>query len=427
MSEIAAKRIFIASCGFLLSMVGFAYGVAVERYQIWPYSVVHESIRLIRDLREFGEPIPPGRRVPAPAEASRELFTVHEPGRVLPGYYAIVGWDDARQRYAAWLYDHRGERRHTWVFNYDALDPDGPWNGEDHPHPFHLLRDGSVLVAFDSGDVMARLDACSEPVWIKSGIYHHSLSRTDDGSFWTWRGDGTPYGHYHYAENFDADTGDTIREIGLIEDVIAKHNDAAIAFGFRQDFPFRRFERDPVFLAANDMFHPNDVEALSDGLAPLFPMFEAGDLLMSFRTANLVVVIDADEHYVKWSARGPWISQHDPDFTSDGKISVYNNNLGRGRSEIVKIDPATRAVSNELSKGDARFYSEFMGKHQYLPNGNILIAVPGEGRVLEVTADGGNVMEFNNVAARTPGYNDHIENAMWVPADYFDEFPRCVD
>jgi len=311
------------------------------------------------------------------------------------------------------------------LIDYYALDPDGPSNGSDNPHPFYVLRDGSIIAGFDKGDVMVRLDACGEPIWTKDGIFHHALSRAEDGSFWAWRGQGTAIGHYHYLENFDAGTGEKIREIGLIEDIIAGMGPSSVLFGVRPDFPFESFERDPDNQLETDLFHPNDVDVLDSNMAPMFPMFDEGNLLLSFRTTNLIAVVDPDDRRVIWWNHGPWVGQHDPDFTSDGKISVYNNNTGRGRSEIIKIDPITRDVSNELFHGEASFQSEFMGKHQYLPNGNVLIVVPGEGRILEVTDDGGQVMEFNNLSSYSLDYNEHVQNGMWVPSDYFQTVPQC--
>ena len=37
--------------------------------------------------------------------------------------------------------------------------------------------------------------------------------------------------------------------------------------------------------------------------------------------------------------------------------------------------------------GEEPFYSEILGDHEYLSNGNVLVT-PGDGRVLEYTADG---------------------------------------
>ncbi len=63
---------------------------------------------------------------------------------------------------------------------------------------------------------------------------------------------------------------------------------------------------------------------------------------------------------------------------------------------------------------------------KYLPNGNVLIVVPGEGRVLEVTGDGGKVMEFNNLSSFSLDYNEHVDNGMWVSSDYFQSMPQCA-
>jgi arylsulfotransferase ASST len=115
--------------------------------------------------------------------------------------------------------------------------------------------------------------------------------------------------------------------------------------------------------------------------------FEAGDLLISLRTIDLVAVVDPDDYRVKWWSNGPWIGQHDPDFASDGTISVYNN-TGRGR---------------------------------------VLIAVPGEGRAIEVSADGRLLMEFNNLSRAGTSYNEYIEEARWVASDYFPAVPSCTN
>lgn len=127
----------------------------------------------------------------------------------------------------------------------------------------------------------------------------------------------------------------------------------------------------------------------------------------------------------KWASYGAWLAQHDPDFTPDGQISVYNNNFPRGWSEIVWIDPQARAVTTPLAAGGVRFYSKRMGEHQYLPNGNVLIVVPEEGRVLELTANGDLVMEYNNLSHVGPDYSAHVENGVWLPADHFEALPGC--
>ena len=120
---------------------------------------------------------------------------------------------------------------------------------------------------------------------------------------------------------------------------------------------------------------------------------------------------------------GPWIGQHDPDFGQDGRISVFNNNTGRSLSNIVFVDPNPMMVNVSPSEVSKESYSPEMGKHQILPNENILITVPHEGRVLEIKQSGELVFEFNNTF--TESLNATVANAVWLPNDYFTKVPSC--
>ena len=425
MSERLSKIAFFSSVLFLLAAGTFIYGVAIGNYKIWPHEKLEEVAYVITSFMKWGEFVPKGRRVVAPPDASRETFTIHTPALVSGGHYVFLGWDHNSARYAAWLYDAKGELLHTWHVDYSALDPDGPLNNRDNPHAFHVLSDGSIIVGFDHGDIMVRLNTCSQPVWIKRGIFHHSLEPAEAGRLWTWRGEGTAYGHYNYMEQFDAETGEAVDELALVEDIMMNMGPDSAIFGVRPDHPFERFERTPENKIEVDLFHPNDVEELSPRLAPAFPMFEAGDLLLSFRTLHLVMVVDPDDYRVKWWSHGPWRFQHDPDFTNDGKISVFSNNTGTDRSEILKIDPKTREITNPFYMGDFHFSTSARGKHQYLNNGNILVIIPGEGRAVELSSDGNKVLEFNNISPDWKNYNEDVVNGLWLEPGYFTTLPKC--
>lgn len=430
MTEVLAKRIFGTSLAFLLAAALFLYGWSVERFHLWPHDLMQSIHSAASSIKRFGKIIPDGRRVPANPDFSRQTFTVHDPDRMIDGNYVFVGWDDQASSYAAWLYDNQGKRLHTWLLNYADFADDADTNVPG-PHGFQVLRDGSVIANFDKGNTMVRLDACSKPLWTSLGTYHHSIAVADDGSMWTWRGeDGTAYGNYQYLHQFDPDTGKTLKEIGLVEDIIKPTGQASIAFGTGPDYPFKKFEkgRDTEgSMGPMDIFHPNDIDILKSDIAHMFPMFEAGDLLISIRNRNLVAVMDPDNYRIKWKRKGPWTGQHDPDFIADGKISVYDNNTGYKRSEVLTIDPSTNEVSSPLLNGNATFYSPFMGKHQYIPNGNILIVVPAEGRIIEVSPDGNYVMEFNNISADAPDYNEHVSNGTWIPPNFFVAPLNCSD
>ena len=212
-----------------------------------------------------------------------------------------------------------------------------------------------------------------------------------------------------------------MQEIDFINEVVRTQGEESFIFSVRPDREILKHKKDPPI--EQDIFHTNDIEVLSSELADIFEEFSAGDLLLSFRNLNLISVLDPNSKRIKWWSHGPWLYQHDPDFTIDGKISVFSNNSERGRSEILLIDPVTKKVSNNLFYGNLNFYTHSMGKHTYLPNGNILIISPGKGRAIEVTPTGDKVLEFNNVIKE--GYNAHLGNGVWLPANFFIKTPHC--
>ena len=64
---------------------------------------------------------------------------------------------------------------------------------------------------------------------------------------------------------------------------------------------------------------------LSASMADQYPLFDAGDLVVSLRHIDAVFVLDPGTREVKWSAHEPFMRQHDPDFIGEGWISVFDN------------------------------------------------------------------------------------------------------
>ena len=338
------------------------------------------------------------------------------------GYLAIMQWNHSKKEYGVRLLESRsGNQVHYWPIDYDMLDPDGPRNGHGQPHGLSVYSDGSIVVNFDLGDAIARLDECGNPLWVRQGVFHHLISQDDDGSLWTWEGENTSKGQFQFIVNLDADTGNVIRKISLVDDTIRKHN-LWDEFQLEKDFKFRHFDYDPD--KKHDRFHPNDVEPLPERLADKFPQFNSGDLLVSFRNIDAVAVIDRNTANVKWINSGPWRRQHDPDFGEDGNITVFNNLAKRGvSSNILSIDPDSGTVTNNFNGGNPSFYTSNMGVHQVKPNGHTLIVSSGEGRVIEVDEEGEIHFEyFNIVNEKSLG---HVQNALWLDHDFFQSIPAC--
>ena len=174
-----------------------------------------------------------------------------------------------------------------------------------------------------------------------------------------------------------------------------------------------------------DLTHLNDIEILSKSDAAAFPLFEAGDMMLSLRNLNLVMVVDPATETVRWAQTGPWIRQHDPDFLPDGRIMVFDNRRdesGRqvfGGSRILVIDPVTREVETFYEGSEeAPFFSNVKGKQQFLANGDVLITEAETGRAFEVTPDGRIVWSY--ISRFDDDHAAKISEAVRYPENYAD-------
>jgi Arylsulfotransferase (ASST) len=275
-------------------------------------------------------------------------------------------------------------------------------------HGAVLLPGGDVVFNFDAMG-MARLDRCGEVVWRLPLMTHHSVTLDERGHFWVpsrrliggaegarFPGLTPPFLEDSILEV--SPDGQVLREISLLGAIYdSRYEGVLFANGVAA-----------TSLASDDPLHANHVEPLPSALAGAFPLFEAGDVLVSMRNVNLVMVLDGRTARVRWAKNGPWVRQHDPHFLPDGRIAVYDNRRFPSAgpdaaggpalaSRILAIDPRTDRVT-VLYEGtlDRPFYADSQGKHQFLPNGNILVTEPRAGRAFEVTAGGEIVWEFVN-------------------------------
>lgn len=410
-------KFFSIACGIILFFgLAWTFGFSVANTKSFPTHQINRALEITESLLTYGEVVPAKRRMLAPKNAARTPFTTHQPEAAIgSGHYAVMGWNDTAKRYGVWLYSATGEMVHEWPIDLALL------GGikENSPHGMTVLKDGSVAFTIGWSNTMARIDACGTPLWKLDGAYHHSLDLTDDGGLWTWLGARDPHSPLQWIVEVDALTGRERRRIDVAE--LVRHSQQSATL---MSFPSDR-TIDFRYSTLKDPFHPNDVEVLREDMAAAFPMFEAGDLLISLKTLDMIAVI-APTGEVKFSRYGPWRVQHDPDFQADGTITVFNNNKDRRASDIVSVDPSTGGIKSLTPRLKAPFYTGFRGKHQILPNGNILLTIPEQGQVLEVVpADQSIAVEINNISAFSSDFNEDTPNGIWLPADFFTKSPEC--
>lgn len=330
---------------------------------------------------------PPGRFRPveAPfAERRTARPLVYSRDKERNDAFVIVGaFEFEEGLHGALLIDRKGEVLHRW-----PIPPGAARRGvfrEDYrvfPHGFALARDGSAVVAFDNGERLIRIDACGRLLWRRNGGFHHVAvadpERADEA--WAFRVDA--------PMRFALATGEEIE--GFRMPRVEAANPELDLFGVRQKDAYDES------VAASDPVHFNDVDPLPAALAPAFPMFSAGDLLVSARSLNLVFVVDRKTRKVKWHANGYWRRQHDPDWGRDGRIYVFNNNMNRGPSSIVAIDPATNEFATVVDGARYGLYTNIRGKQQWSPDGRVVLAVSQQGRAVEIDESGEIAFEFLN-------------------------------
>lgn len=342
-----------------------------------------------------------------------EGITVHDATRAYAGYTVIQGvFDEGVQ---VRLLDMQGHRLHTWNIDYFAIWPEPPPYLEPgnvpntvfdyHSQGMSLLRDGSIVVSLGNLGAV-KLDKCSRPLWTVNRATHHVVTAAPDGGFWL-------AGNRSLADVDDSlVTGGVSREslgssLGRFENLLIKvdaHGKVTREFSVLTSLIAGHYLNevsDSMLIDSTDPTHVNDIELVTPALASKIPGIEPGDLLVSIRQMHLLAIFDVDDGSVLWASSGPWIRQHDPDIGPEGNIVVFDNGDGHipfspfGGSSLVELDPSTRAFALLYPKvPEQRFFTDIMGAHQLLPNGNRLVIESRRGRAFEIAPDGGTVWEL---------------------------------
>ncbi len=299
-----------------------------------------------------------------------------------------------------------GELVARWPISYSQLaadvdhirnKPTNDWNVETHGAV--MTSDGSVVFNLDH-IALVKLDQCGRRLWRVDQPTHHAVTEADDGGFWApfaqnfYEGEVSPSALFKAPVSIDgallaSADGRVLRTLSAL-DVFIKNDRIGLLTitGTMNPSPMVGTRPD----IKREVFHLNDVEALPAALASDFPQFSPGDLLLSFRNRNLVMVIDPATLAIKWERIGPWVRQHDADWVRGGKIVVFDNNRDGssdgsvlGGSRIIAVDPRTQDYDVLYGAGAAQhFYAIRRGKQQVLDTGHLFITNAERGHVFEV-------------------------------------------
>jgi hypothetical protein len=316
------------------------------------------------------------------------------------------------------LINMRGETVHQWYTPFKTV-----WydllprlrvplkESEVYFNDGHLYPNGDLLVLVEGpGNArrlaesygLVKLDKESRVLWKYTAGCHHGFDVGEDGTIYALTYDFVkelPPGMEYIPTPCIVDCVDVISSDGKLVkrlpllDAFRNSPFAALLSTLEKPWLFRDLTPPDAPMQAaqdemrrRDVLHTNTVKVLSRALAPKFPAFKAGQLLISPRHLDALAVLDPDSGKVVWGARGPWHAQHDPSFLDNGHLLLFDN-LGSPRgARVLEYDPQTQAFPwSYPDDNGTRFFSRIRGATQRLANGNTLIVNSGEGELFEVT------------------------------------------
>lgn len=378
--------------------------------------------------------------ITAPFETGGAL--VHNRARVQEGLTLMTYYDGAVEEYAAQLIDMDGKQLHQWRIPF-ATHPDlvvakdvniALSKRHKFIHGYHVDAEGNLLVVLEITSLL-KLNKDSELLWKVDLPVHHSLDVAEDGTIWVLsrrtqvRATETrPYmlvPHWEDQVIQLSQDGEVLQTFSVLDSIFNSDYQGILYTG-----------TDPrkSLVKHEDPLHTNDIDIFSEQEAEKFDGVNAGDIMLSFRTVNTVVILDRESKLIKWSITGPFLKQHDPDIDDEGNLYVYDNRTGIdqldhahyqfepqrfGYTRILKIDPVTRNIETAFEGSKEQpFFSSIQGRVQVLENNNLLIVEPEGGRVFEVDAESKLIVwEYRNVLR--PGWVGRVSDADRYPRNMF--------
>jgi hypothetical protein len=433
--KISRESLFRAWWMTSLCALAFAGGLAIGVYKLFPYRQLQDLGFAARELIRYPKHtlgiVPEKYLAVAPPPGGG--VTRNAPGRTDPGLTLVTGFFDGSAGIR--LIDTSGNVVNDWPISYNAIWPESPhlesqprdWDTE--LHGALLMPDGDVVFTFQYGGLV-RMGYCGDVRWKLPRQTHHVFTQQSDGTFWVPDRKRREQAVAEYAKvppPFDEEYVTQVSQDGRI---LAEFSILDLIYRSRLEgllFANGAHDSSLAVPLSGDFTHLNDVDVLPAELAPAFPMFETGDLLLSLRNLNLLMVVDPETRQVKWTRTGPFLRQHDPDFLPGGRISVFDNRrdgsgaLSFGGSRILALDPGSVAgdVTTYGAQPDQHFYTDTMGDHQSLANGNLLISESQKGHAFEIAPDGTVVWSWIN--EWRDGSIGKIAQATRYPDTYLDQ------
>ena len=190
-----------------------------------------------------------------------------------------------------------------------------------------------------------------------------------------------------------------------------------------------------------DWAHVNTASPIPANTGHTDPRFKPGNVMISYRNLNTVVIVDKDSKKIVWKADNLTIGQHNPHMLpagvpGTGNVMVFDNGgippnsnprraSARPNSRVLEINPLDMSIVSEYTAEKSgrpiwTFFSHFTSSAQRQPNGNTLISEGANGRFFEVTPAGEIVWEYVNPFSNVTGKirSNQVFRAAKVPESW---------
>lgn len=258
-------------------------------------------------------------------------------------------------------------------------------------HASMLDSEGNLLSIIQVRSI-SKLDPDGTLLWTSSVNAHHDLLERPDKSLVSFDLNAR---HIEYNGEKIQAWVDVIRTLSPEGKRLKTYPIAHLLEPYLNEVLVEKAKRGAEKNSLVDIFHCNGLAIASKTFSSTV---RKGDILISCRDLNLLIITDPEFKEERWSF-GPGIleRQHQPSFLPDGTILVLDNRPKQKRSRVVKINIDTKKIVWEYTGAEFEtFFTKTMGGVQALPNNNLLITLGIPGEILEITPDKKLVWRFRN-------------------------------
>ena len=361
----SARRSFLLPCLFFFGLASLSYllGAAVIFFDLPSSEFLRRAFGGGVTWYEHKQPsLPPSEQVPL------TVGQIDKPDKTCDGFTLMMYGGNSR----AVLVNMHGQVVHQWHVPFSNVWPAPPHlrgpidEASVYFNDGHLYPNGDLLVVVEgpinlrnpsNGYGLVKLDKDSRVQWKHAAYCHHDVAVAEDGTIYAIVNevaDKAPPGLEYIPTPYVVDVvevispeGKRLKRLPVLEAL--KDSPYAPLFSVLEGPKFFDGSAPPGARNSNfredarhrDVLHTNAVKVLSHAQASKFPLFKEGQLLISVRHLNALVVLDPDSGKVVWATQGPWRAQHDPSFLDNGHLLLFDN-LGTARgSRVLEFDPAT--------------------------------------------------------------------------------------